>query len=236
MKKLAWVTAMTALFTVLSSSGTKAQTFTESGDAGETLGAAQAVTGTSLTSISGSLSGSGDRADLFQIALTGGQQFSATTRNAATDQAVEDVLLGIPTNVLLNPQLALFDANGRGIYANDDFSGSSQAALSPNTPFTPQQSGIYYLAISSSGYNPVSPGGEIFPGMSTSNVGPNGSGGSSPLTGFSGSGSGGGTYSIALSGAQAVPAPPATLGLLIMGALTAGSVLKSRKIKDSTEV
>ncbi|HEY9692551.1 MAG TPA: hypothetical protein V6D15_10110 [Oculatellaceae cyanobacterium] len=231
MKKLAWVTAMTALFTVLSSSSTKAQTFTESGDAGETLGAAQVVTGTSLTSISGSLSDSGDLADLFQIALTGGQEFSASTRNAATDQAAADDIAGNPTTVLLNPQLALFDVNGTGIYANDNFSGSSQATLLRNTTFTPQQSGIYYLAISSSGYNPVSSGGEIFPAMSTGNVGPTGSGGASSLTGFSGTGSGGGTYSIALSGAQAVPAPPATIGLLIMGALTAGSVLKSQKNK-----
>ncbi|MGB3208938.1 MAG: hypothetical protein WBB28_28430 [Crinalium sp.] len=231
MKKLAWVTAMTALFTVLSSSATKAQSFTESGDAGETLGAAQVVTGTSLASISGSLSDPGDLADLFQIALTGGKEFSATTRNAATDQAVDDSFLGIPTDVLLNPQLSLFDANGRGVYANDDFSGSSQATLLRNAAFTPEQSGIYYLAISSSGYNPVSSGGDIFPAMSTDNVGPTGSGGGSSLTGFSGTGSGVGTYSIALSGAEPVPAPPATLGLLIMGALSAGSVLKSQKNK-----
>ena len=165
---------------------------------------------------------------MFQIALTGGKEFSATTSNAATDQAVQDDLLGIPTDVLLNPQLALFDANGIGIYANDDSFGSSQATLLRNATFTPEQSGIYYLAISSSGYNPVSSGGEIFPAMSTDNVGPSNSGG---LTGFAGTGSGGGTYSIALSGAQAVPAPPATVGLLIMGALTAGSVLKSQKNK-----
>ncbi len=240
MKKLAWVTVTTALFTVLSSSATKAQTFTESGDAGETLGAPQVVTGTSLDSISGSLGVTSptDFADLFKIALTGGQEFSATTRNAATDQAVNDELFGIPTDILLNPQLALFDANGIGIYANDDFSGSSQATLLRNATFTPQQSGIYYLAISSSGYNPVSSssGGEIFPAFSTDNVGPTGTGGGSPLTVFSGTPVGGvGTYTIALSGAQAVPAPPATLGLLVMGALSAGSVLKSKK-KPKTQL
>ena len=70
--------------------------FSESSDAGETLATATSLVTqqmTPLTTISGSLSGD---ADLFQVFLTGGQTFSATTTSARTAE--------IPVNqALRNP-------------------------------------------------------------------------------------------------------------------------------------
>ena len=243
MNKLAWVmgvTGMATLLTALSSIQAQAASFSEVGDAGQTPSTAQVITpaqlsgaGSSLDSIAGTLTGSGDFADLFQIFLTGGQTFSAGTANAATDQAFQDEQFGIPPTVLLDPQLFLFDATGRGVYANDDSFGSLQAALLSGQPFSPQQSGTYFLAIASSDYNPVTAGGQpIFDALSTTNVGPNTQ---LPLSTFSGTGSDTGTYTIALSGAtavpQPVPSPSSTLGLVVLGALGAASGLKYKKSK-----
>ena len=249
MKKFAMVTGLTTLVTALASSQAQAVSFTEMGDAGESISTAQAVAAPGtvpLDSIAGSLA-SLNEADLFQIFLTGGRTFSATTRNAATDQAVIDAAIGIPITVALNPQLFLLDANGRGVYANDDNSGSSQATLLSGGLFSPQQSGIYYLGISGSGDNPVSTAGAIFPASDSSfpfNVGATGAGGQLPLSGFSSisgtvvnSGDYTGEYRIALTGsqfvqaAQPIPEPSSALGLLVLGGLGAASGLKKKKNK-----
>lgn len=246
MKKIAWVTGMTVLIAALSAAETRAASFTESGDAGQRLNTAVVIPGSgeALDSISGTLSGGADGADLFQIFLNGGQTFSATTRNAATAEAVQDVLLGLPTNVLLDPQLFLFNSTGRGISANDNYQGSSQATLiSGNTSFSPIESGLYFLAISSPGYNPVSSGGEIFTlssSLDSLNVGATGPGGSLPLTDFAGTVPSPGTipttgnYTISLTGAQAVqavPEPSSALGILVLGGLGAVSGWKRKKTK-----
>jgi hypothetical protein len=249
MKKFARVTGLTALVTALASSQAQAVSFTEMGDAGESISTAQAVAAAGtvpLDSIAGSLASLND-ADLFQIFLTGSRAFSATTRNAATDQAVIDAAIGITPTVALNPQLFLLDANGRGVYANDDNSGSSQATLLSGGLFSPQQSGIYYLGISGSGDNPVSTAGAIFPASDSSfpfNVGATGAGGQLPLSGFSSisgtvvnSGDYTGEYRIALTGsqfvqaAQPIPEPSSALGLLVLGGLGAASGLKKKKNK-----
>lgn len=208
----------------------QAFTFTEIGDAGERLNTAQVVTNGSspLEAISGTLSGFDDAADLFQIFLTGGQSFSATTVGR--------------TN--FDTRLFLFNANGAGIYFNDDASsGTLQSTLPVNSLFTPTQSGVYYLGVSLFDYNPVNAAGErIFPGVAdfpidvpaenifTGVFGATGPGGNAPLDRFDGAIlDGGGSYTVAVTGATAVPEPSSMLALLIAGA--SGAAMRLRKQK-----
>jgi hypothetical protein len=215
---------------LLAISALSAATFTEIGDAGQTLGSAQIINtlpgGTSLTAIFGTMEGSG--ADLFQIFLTGGQTFSATTVNNTT---------------FFDSQLFLFNSTGIGIYANDDDPNNPpQSTLPSGISFTPSASGIYYLAISGSGYLPQSSGGFIFPvsgglldqtGGTQNAVGPTGPGGASALSAWSSASSETGSYEIDLTGAQfvsssAVP-EPATGILLGFGLLIAAAASRLRK-------
>ncbi|MGB3311409.1 MAG: DUF4394 domain-containing protein [Nodosilinea sp.] len=190
--------------------------FVEVDDAGEQINGAIPIVSAlaqPLTAISGTLSGD---ADLFQIFISGDQPFSATTLSPATLLGLPiDNTLGIPTSLLQDPQLFLFDATGKGIYGNDDLFGSAQATLpSMASPLTP---GIYYLAISGFDYDPISTGGEIFPDESFDGVLlPTGPGGDLPLTGFAGEFASSGDYTIALTGAQTIQpvAPPTAFDLL----------------------
>lgn len=239
MKKIALMTVMPLLMAALSTGQAKAITFTETDDAGETISTAEIIpAGTQiLESISGMVSGD---ADLFQLFLTGGQAFSATTINLETLIEVPiDDLLGTPSELLADPQLFLFDSSGKGVYGNDDSFGSPQATL-PSGGFSPTESGLYYLAISSSGYNPVSAGGRIFSDELSDGVfTPTGSGGASSLSGFEGSSPSSWRYTIALTGAQAgaatgaerVPEPSSMLSILALGALGTVHHLKNKKNK-----
>ncbi|MEO1126758.1 MAG: hypothetical protein AAFX95_22190 [Cyanobacteria bacterium J06639_16] len=224
--RLKWFAILSGLSVFLGTGPAQAVTFTEGNDAGERLEDAISVFSeqtSPLDSISGVLSGD---ADLFQIFLTGGQQFSATTLNPDTLLGIPiDNTLGNPNDLLGDPQLFLFDALGNGIYANDDSFGSSQATL-PSLGFSPVESGIYFLGISGFDVDPISAGGEIFPDQpANAAVGPTGSGGGAPLIGFAGQSSSSGRYTISLTGAQtiaapaSVPEPAALLGLLAVGAL-----------------
>jgi hypothetical protein len=190
--------------------------FVEVDDAGEQLdGAFPIVTALAqpLTSISGALSGD---ADLFQIFITGDQPFSATTLSPETLLGLPiDNGLGIPTTLLEDPQLFLFDAAGNGIYGNDDLFGSAQATLPSRAGLLAP--GLYYLAISGFDYDPISAAGEIFPDTAFDGVLlPTGPGAGSALVGFSGESAPSGSYTIALTGAQtiALPPPAATFDLL----------------------
>ncbi|MBD1914371.1 MULTISPECIES: DUF4394 domain-containing protein [Cyanophyceae] len=184
-------------------------TFAETDDAGEQIDGAVSIISDlaqPLAFITGTVSGD---ADLFQIFISGEQPFSATTLDAETLLGLPiDNALGIPTSLLEDPQLFLFDAAGNGIYGNDDLFGSAQATLpSRSGLLTP---GIYYLAISGFDYDPISTGGEIFADESFDGVLlPTGSGAGSPLVGFAGEDAPSGNYTIALTGAQTVtPTPP----------------------------
>ncbi|MBD1928066.1 PEP-CTERM sorting domain-containing protein [Trichocoleus sp. FACHB-90] len=230
MKKLAQITAISVIVAGLSSVPAQAATFTESDDAGETLSTAQILSTMPmpLKSISGMLSGD---ADLFQIFLTGGQTFSATTVGRAD----------------FDTQLFLFDKDGFGVYSNDESTGSiGQSTLPMNSPFTPTKSGIYYLGISGFDYDPVSDKGEIFPDFPDfpdvafdAVVGATGFGGDSPLKEFDGAIlSSGGSYTIALTGVEtagntSIPEPSSVLGILALGALGA-SRLKNQKNNQKT--
>jgi hypothetical protein len=202
--------------------------YVEVPDAGESLATAQNVNtqpgGTALDAIEGVLTGG---ADLFKIILTGGGTFSATT--TASSLAFNN----------FDMQLFLFNSAGIGVYANDDDpTFGPQSTLPSGIGFTPAASGIYYLAISGTGYLPRSAGGSIFPtaggfldqsGGTQGAVGPTGPGGGSALSGWSSVSSEIGDYEIRLTGAQFLPnqAPePSTILLVWIGA---AGLLRRRK-------
>ena len=209
-----------AAFIALGATGTaQAATFTEIGDAGETLSTAQEIPEGPLTldSISGTVlpNNAPNNADLFRIFIEGGGSFSATTVGGAA----------------FDTQLFLFDSNGRGVYANDETANpfSSQSTLPANNPLTPTQPGFYYLGISGFDYDPVSANGQIFPDTTfNAVVGPTGPGGGAPLINFEGVNDGG-SYTIKLTGVRAVPEPASTAGIVVLGALGATLVLKRRR-------
>lgn len=227
----------------MSASQVEAVTFTQVGDTGQTLDTAQVIPAGSLPldSISGSISG-GNVVNLFKIFLTGGQTFSATTINAETLlQLPVDQTLGIPTDLLVDPQLFLFNLAGLGIYGHDDSIGT-QATLSSGG-FSPAQSGAYFLAIASSGFNPVSPLGNIFsPANPAGILEPTGVGASQPFSEFVGQGLGVGRYAIALTGvttsadnSNAIPEPEQTAGLVAAGVMGLAYQLKRHKQRKSAK-
>ena len=133
----------------LTSASLQSQTYTESGDAGQTLGTAQAsglTVGASTVSIFGTISSAMD-ADLFQITLSAPMLFSATTVGGST----------------LDTALFLFNSSGMAIYTNDDASGSSfQSTLPANSSFTMSLApGTYFIGISLSGNEPVNSNGQL---------------------------------------------------------------------------
>lgn len=113
---------------------------TEVGDAGELPATAQNLGGeTELDSISGTLDGLVDR-DVYRMCLSGDATFSASTVGG-TD---------------VDTQLFLLDADGRGVYANDDAPGVvGQSLLPAGDPLTPTQAGVYNLAISRYNQDPA---------------------------------------------------------------------------------
>lgn len=129
----------------LATASLDAQTYTEIGDAGQTLGSAQttgATGGQTLNTIFGTI-GSGTDADLFMITLTAPTTFSATTTFGGT--------------TILDTALFLFNNLGQAIYTNDDANGVSlQSTLPGGTSFTMSlAAGTYFIGISLSGNEPI---------------------------------------------------------------------------------
>ena len=73
----------------------------------------------------------------------------------------------------LDTQLFLFDANGLGVYSNDDAPcGVRSSRLPSNHRFSPTGPGEYYLALSSFNNDPQSDAGEIFPDLFSTSLYP----------------------------------------------------------------
>lgn len=198
----------------------QAQTYTETGDAGQTLATAQntgLTVGATTVSIFGTISSAMD-ADLFRITITTPMSFTATTVGGST----------------LDTALFLFNSSGMAIYTNDDASGSSiQSTLPGGSSFTMSLApGTYFIGISLSGNEPVNSSGQLlfaaFTGGNSSSVrGPAAGVNPNTLADFNGltSFAESGAYRINLT---AVP-EPTTVAFLLAGAGTIGFVVRKRR-------
>ena len=152
--------------------------------AGSLPGSAQDLSSdSSLTQIDGTLDFPYG-VDMFKIDILNPLNFSAFT--------VSTGAFGVP-----DPELFLFNANGLGVYENDDATAGDTQSCLPSAGSTnpcpssrggsgPLTPGIYYLAITRSENSPLSNSGYIFsPLQSTDVVGPDlTSGGGDPVIGW----------------------------------------------------
>lgn len=205
------------VLSLLAAGALQAQNYTETGDAGQTIGSAQStglVTGNPLSSIFGSLFSISD-ADVFAIYISSPSTFSATTVNVETSAGNVDTALW------------LFNSSGNAVYGNDDdASGTSLGSTLPaGNGLGPQVVGLYYLAISLSGNEPVNFANQLMFLMSGSSTGVRGPNPIAPggLFNFDPSSvisTAGGAYRINLTGAQTAAVPePATFALAAIGGL-----------------
>jgi hypothetical protein len=181
--------------------------WTESPDAGDLTGTAQVTSGPAnepLTAIYGTIANTQD-VDLYKIRIASPSTFSATTSGG--DAAPFDAVM------------ALFDAQGLGVYLNDDGAFDvGDPSLPAGHPLGPSAPGTYYLAIFSDRTLPFSGAGAsvndlIFPVPQppyTEVLGPTGGGGTAPLSGWAteavfGLNAG---YQIFLSGAETAESLP----------------------------
>lgn len=209
LQKLSIASAGAVLVGLGTVSSAQAFSFTESGDAGQTLSTAQRLAG-GITQIRGNYQS--NNADLYSFLWNGGT-FAANTLGSS----------------VLDPQLFLFNSQGLGVIGNDDNMGTLQSnfslALSP---------GLYYLGISGYDYDPVSIAGYIFtdnfPGVET----PTRTGGAFPLSDWNGymvSSSGAYQINISETASESVPEPTSILGLLTSGVM--GCIWKSKQKKKA---
>lgn len=185
-------TALVALAFLASSPGALAAT--EQGDAGDLPASAQDLSAEPAGALDGQLASEAD-IDVYRLCLAGDATFSAGTVWGTT----------------VDTQLFLFDAEGRGVYANDDLNDAVRQSLLPaQHDLTPRDRGTYYLAIGAYNLDPRSDAGSIFPAESGV-VGPVSPGGDQPITGWEGRSAGPGPYSISLTGECTPPdnTPPA---------------------------
>jgi len=120
-----------------------AATFTENGDAGQTVASAQDTSSSgplqALTGISGSISSSTD-ADLYLIHIADPLSFVASATAAGTS--------------MFDPQLFLLTLNGAPVALNDDAAGGVDT-LPTLGGINGLTAGFYLLGVSQSGYDPV---------------------------------------------------------------------------------
>jgi hypothetical protein len=175
----------------------------EVGDAGDLRVTANDMGDSAVTRINGTFSDASD-SDLYKVCLANGASFSAST-------------VGGTLPASLDTQLFLFDQQGFGVYANDDWQGVGHGSMLPaNHRFSPTTGGVYYLAVSQYNRDPQSSLGEIFPDTySLANypddvVDASGFGSAETLSSWDGRAAGNfGTYRVTLTG-TAVCAPPDT--------------------------
>jgi len=161
-------------------------TFAEIGDARGLPVTAEVTAGVdTLTAIDGTLRPDfGDVADMFEIVITDGGTFSATTVGGAS----------------FDTELFLFDNTGAGVYAQDDVSGLRARSTLPTPP------GVYFLAIAPCCFE-LSNSGLIFDASIDHNAvvsaeKPRGALPTAEYSGVSSQSTGMSAYTIPLTGAQ----------------------------------
>ncbi len=168
-------------------------TWTETVDAGSLPSTAQAPAGGGpLLRIEGGLGG---LEDMYLISIVDPAAFRA--RSDGSNGSFSD----------FNTQLFLFRLDGTGLLANDDSTGAPlptgsllTAAANDGSGAMVVTAGRYYLAITDFDNDPLSAGGAIFNQVMPSEVsGPDGVGGASPITAWTGAGPGG-MYTLVLEG------------------------------------
>jgi hypothetical protein len=223
-----------ATASLLASKNCRADTYTETGDAGQLPATAQVTTTTlgpltALTSIVGQTTQTNEiaDADMFEIFISGATTFTASTTAF------------VPGSNDFDDQLSLFTSSGAGVLTNDDAAaGGDQASLSSaGTTLAP---GDYYLLISGSGTYPVNASGTlIFPNYTDGTTDPTGTyaaTGSGPITAYTGNSNEAGKYTIAISGAQfantslLVP-EPSTVAAIVAGFGGLALALRRRRSK-----
>ena len=148
----------------------RAQTWSETGDAGNLVATAQATVGAgAITQITGSLPLSDD-VDLYCIKLT-----------SVPPAGSPLVQLGCLAHQ--SPNVWLFDAAGNGVFTNETCAFGNKTLLAPNVSMAP---GTYYVGVSYYNRNAVSAGGNIWiPGLPGQRA-PDGPGAAQPLSGWAG--------------------------------------------------
>ncbi len=215
--------AVVAAAVVAMSAGAANAQWAEVGDAGSfpAVSGAQATGAGLLTTITGATSGAaGDTEDAYLIRVDNPALFHATTDSLQDPAAATS----------FDTRLWMFDLAGNAVLANDDSptntafqslvmdSASFPGTIGLNAPLPLVAGGQYVLVISGFSNDPqdIANNDMVSLGAFTALNGPN------PLAGafdhwqpqFAASG----TYTIALTGASAVP-EPATLGMMLIGGI-----------------
>lgn len=157
-----------ALAALLMAGTAVAQTWNETGDAGQLPGTAQITLGAgALTMINGTL-GSASDVDMFCIKIMNRTAFSAR---------LACVVAG-------GPHVWLFDATGKGVAANSQCLGGGKV-LSGTFVLT---TGTYYIAVAYDGVLPTAGPNAIWLQAFSNERAPDGPGSASAITGWSGTG------------------------------------------------
>jgi hypothetical protein len=213
---------------VLVAGSVSAVTYTETGDAGQSLASAQATGAGSqqLTQIFGSLLSQTD-IDIFAINVTDFSIFAATTVNGFTGG--------------LDTALFLFNGSGLPVYANDD-GATVGSTLPAGSLLGPQSNGLYFLAISLSGSEPVNFANQLLfaLGSSTTLRGPDPNTSGSLFNWDTSLADGTGTtfpagYQIDLIGASTAVPEPSVLALYVGGGLSLLVIISLRR-RRRTEI
>ncbi len=205
---------------VASAVGAQAQTYNEIGDAGASVGGAQATGAGPLSFITGNILSAFD-GDFFYITITNPAMFSATT---------------VGNGNTLDTMLYLFTMNGNPVILNDDApSGTSLQSTLPTGSFTLAM-GTYIIGISLSGAEPINSANQQLFADSVFSTDIRGArpGALGPVTGVTQASSlGSGAYTIQLTGATASAIPePSTIALVAVSGL-AGLVALRRRTRRS---
>ncbi len=188
---------------------TLAQTYTETGDAGDLPATAQIITGVpgvTYTAIAGATTATNAiyDSDMYQLTVVTPATYTFSTNNFIVGKNNFDT------------QLALFNSSGVGIATDDDTSSGELSTLV--LTLTP---GNYYLLLSGSGrYAVDSTGALIFPNFTDGKTDPSvqqAATSTLPIAAYTGNTNEGGSYNIAIS-FVIVPVPePGSYVLILAG-------------------